>query len=348
VEADSVVSEAKRPATLWDVAALAGVSHQTVSRVVNDRPNVAAPTRARVLAAIDALGYLPNVAARNLVTRKSLTVGIASYGNNFFGPSQMLAHIETSFRERGYALTLSTMPTLTPDGLAAAIQDLRARAVDGIVMITPMITTDLETVRSACNGVPFVMVDIDIGLAAPSVVIDQRRGGQLAAEHLLRLGHDKIALIRGPRSWTGSMLRHAGFTEALSRHGIAPALSGTGDWTPASGYQVATALLHKRTPFTALVAANDEMALGAIRALHEHGLRVPEDVSVIGFDDTPSSAFFEPPLTTVRQDFTALGVDAAEYLIEQIDHPERPAKQRVLEPQLVVRRSTARVGPPLD
>jgi DNA-binding LacI/PurR family transcriptional regulator len=342
-----VATEPRKPATLWDVAALAGVSHQTVSRVVNEHPNVAPNTRARVLRAIEELAYLPNVAARNLVTRRSLTVGIASYGNAFFGPAQMLTHIETSFRERGYALTLSTMPTLTADGLASAIHDLRARAVDGIVMITPMVHTDFDTVRDACRGVPFVMIDVDLGVDAPSVVIDQRRGGELAAQHLIRLGHERIAVVRGPSDWTGSVLRHAGFTDALARHGIAPVVSGTGDWSPASGYSVTESLLHRGTPFTALVAANDEMALGAIRALHEHGLRVPADVSVIGFDDTPASAYFEPPLTTVRQDFVALGTDAAEYLIRRMGDPAQPPKQHVLEPRLVVRRSTGRAGPPV-
>lgn len=342
-----MATEPSKRATLWDVAALAGVSHQTVSRVVNEHPSVAPGTRARVLRAIDELAYLPNVAARNLVTRRSQTVGIASYGNAFFGPAQMLAHIETSFRERGYALTLSTLPSLTPDGLAAAIHDLRARAVDGIVMITPMVHTDLATVREACHGVPFVMIDINLGVEAPSVVIDQRRGGELAAEHLIRLGHQRIAVVRGPSDWTGSVLRHAGFSEALLRHGVTPVLSAAGDWSPASGYVITQALLHERIPFSALVVANDEMALGAMRALHEYGLRIPEDISVIGFDNTPGSAFFEPPLTTVHQDFVALGTTAAEYLIERIHNPAQALTQRVLEPRLVVRRSTGRAGPPV-
>jgi DNA-binding LacI/PurR family transcriptional regulator len=334
----------RKPATLWDVAAMAGVSHQTVSRVINDHANVAPGTRERVLRAVEELAYLPNVAARNLVTRRSLTVGIASYGNTFYGPSQMLTHIETSFRERGYALTLSTMPAFTPDGLASAMQDLRARSVDGIVMITPLLDTDLDTVRSVCNGVPFVMIDIDLGAEAPSVVIDQRHGGALAAEHLIRLGHERIAVIRGPSDWTGSALRHAGFSDTLARHGIEPVLSAAGDWSPASGYRVTVALLQERTPFSALVVANDEMALGALRALHEHGVRVPEDVSVIGFDDTPGSAYFEPPLTTIRQDFAALGTDAADYLIQLMSNPDHPPEQRVLEPRLVVRESTGRAG----
>lgn len=335
-----VLAESTKQATLVDVAARAGVSYQTVSRVINDHPNVAPSTRARILRAIEELHYLPNVAARNLVTRRSQTVGIVSYGTSYFGPGQMLTHIEASFRERGYGLTLATLADLTVDGLDAAIQELRGRAVDGIVMITPIVGIDPQTVRKTCRNTPFVMIDIALGASSPSVVIDQRLGGALATRHLLDLGHRRIAELRGPHDWTGAVFRHDGMLEALCEAGLAPVATEEGDWSAASGHAATMRLLERGLPFTALVAANDQMALGAMRALRERGLEVPRDVSVVGFDDLPESGFFEPPLTTIHQDFVSLGRAAAECLSDIIDGRGGPDGQRVLEPSLVVRRST--------
>ena len=332
--------ENAKQATLVDVAARAGVSYQTVSRVINDHPNVAPSTRARILQAIEELRYLPNVAARILVTRRSKTVGIVSYGTAYFGPGQMVAHIEASFRERGYGLTLATLAELTLDALDAAVHELRGRAVDGIVMITPIVGIDPRAVRAACGSVPYVMIDIALGASSPSVVIDQRLGGVLAARHLLDLGHRRIAELRGPHDWTGAVLRHEGLVASLREAGLAPVAAEEGDWTSASGHAATLRLIDRGPPFTALVAANDQMALGAMRALRERGLEVPRDVSVVGFDDLPESAFFEPPLTTIHQDFASLGRAAAECLGEVIDGRPSPAEQRVLEPRLVVRAST--------
>ena len=337
--------DATKRATLHDVAALARVSHQTVSRVINDHPNVAPATRDRVNTAIRNLGYRRNATARNLVTRRSHTVGIVSHGINFYGPSQMLVNIETSFRSRGYGLTLSSVPSLSAQGLTAAITEVRSREVEGIVMITPVVRTDIAAVKAACSGIPFVMIDINLGGNVPSVVIDQRRGGELTGEHLIQHGHRRIAVVRGPSAWTGSVLRHAGLTEALKRAGIAPVFSEAGDWTPASGYRIAQRLLARGVPFTAVVAGNDEMALGVVRALHEHGLRVPNDVSVTGFDDVPSAAYFQPPLTTVHQDFAELGTRAATFLIDLVTDTAPTTSQHVLTPRLVVRGST---GPAPD
>jgi DNA-binding LacI/PurR family transcriptional regulator len=339
----SVSVERTKEATLVDVAERAGVSYQTVSRVINDHPNVAAATRARILKAIEELRYRPNVAARSLVMRRSQTVGIISYGTAYFGPGQMVTHIEASFRERGYGLTLSTLAELTLDGLDAAIQELCGRAVDGIVMITPILGIDPRAVRAACRNTPFVMIDITLGSSSPSVIIDQRAGGVLAARHLLELGHRRIAELRGPPDWTGAVLRHEGILAVLRESGLEPVATDEGDWTAASGHAAAHRMLDRAQPFTALVAANDQMALGAMRALRERALDVPGDVSVVGFDDLPESAYFEPPLTTVHQDFVSLGRAAAECLIEVIDDRRAPSVQRVLEPWLVVRSSTGPV-----
>ena len=333
-----------KQATMIDVARKAGVSYQTVSRVINDHPNVAPKTRERILQAIHELNYRPNVAARNLVTRRSNTVGIISYGTNYFGPGQMLTNIEASLRERGYALTLSTLTELNRDGLLAAIRELRGRSVDGIVMITPILQVDPAEIRSLWGNLPFVMIDIPLGTRVPSVVIDQRHGGVLAARHLLELGHSRIAEITGPRDWTGAALRHEGMLAALAEAGLAPAMSVEGDWSAESGYRAAGRLLDSGTEFSAMFVSNDQMALGAIRALRERGSCVPEDISIVGFDNLPESAYFEPPLTTVRQDFVSLGRESAEYLSDLIEHHPTPRQQRVLRPELIVRLSTRRWG----
>jgi DNA-binding LacI/PurR family transcriptional regulator len=297
-----------------------------------------------VLEAIRELEYLPNGAARNLVTRRSRTVGIVSFDTSYFGPSQMLANIERSFRERAYGLTLATLTELGFDDLRSAVRELRSRSVDGIVMIAPILRVDVDGIRHLCGAVPFVMVDIALGGELPSVLIDQRYGGMLAARHLLELGHREIAEITGPLDWSGAELRHAGTLAVLGDAGLAPVMSVAGDWSAASGYRAAGRVLEAGARFTAVVASNDQMALGAMRALREQRLRIPEDVSVVGFDDVPESAYFEPPLTTVRQDFAALGRESAVYLIDLIEQGETPLRQRVLAPELIARCSTAQRG----
>ena len=335
-----MVVESAKQATLVDVARRAGVSYQTVSRVINGHPNVAPATRKRILSAIDELNYLPNVAARNLVTRRSRTVGIISYGSTYYGPAQMVTHIEASLRERDYGLTLSTLPEMSLTALHAAILELRGRFVDGIVMITPIAGIDSAKIQELCRNVPFVMIDIALGEPVPSVVIDQRSGGILAARHLLDLGHREIAEIHGPPDWSAAAHRHEGLLAALHEAGLEPTMGVSGDWSASSGHEAALRLLDAGARFSGLVVGNDQMALGAMRALREHGLGVPEDVSVVGFDDLPESAYFEPPLTTVHQDFASLGRESAAYLNDLIDGRPTPQMQHVLAAHLVVRHST--------
>jgi LacI family transcriptional regulator len=330
-----VTVESAKQATLVDVAQKSGVSYQTVSRVINSHPSVAPKTRERVLVAIKELNYKPNVAARSLVTRRSRTVGIISYGTTFYGPGQMLTNIEESFRRREYSLTLSTLTKPSFSELQMAIHELKRRLVDGIVMITPILQVDFDKIRQLCANVPFVMIDIALGEQLPSVVIDQRYGGRLATHHLIELGHHRIAEISGPLDWSGAKLRHEGWLAVLHETSLEPTMSVEGDWSAASGYTAACR-------FSGLVVGNDQMALGAVRALHERGFGVPDDISVVGFDNLPESAFFEPPLTTVRQDFVSLGRQSAEYLADLIEQPDAPLHQRVLYPELIVRHSTRR------
>ena len=328
--------------TLSDVARASGVSNQTVSRVVNRHPHVAENTRERVLSSIRKLGYRPNRAARSLVTRNSNTVGIISFGTTYYGPAQTFAKIEKAVRASGYGLTFYSIDELTREQLRTAINTLADHQVDGIVMAAPFIDFDPTDVLSLCGDIPVVMIDVPKGAHVPSVVVDQVAGSRLATQHLIDSGHQNIAEISGPLSWHDAALRHEAWQATLQAAGLSPGPRAEGDWSAAGGYRAAEQLLASGERFSALVAANDQTALGAARALRARGLKIPEDVSVIGFDDIPEAAFFEPPLTTVSQDFTALGQQSVDYLLSLIREPETPVHQRVLYPTLVERQSVTR------
>lgn len=330
----------KRP-TLTDVAEHASVSYQTVSRVINHHPSVATKTRTRVLKAIAELGYRPNQAAQSLVTRRSKTVGIISSGTKYYGPAQMVTNIETALKARGYGLAVATLEEPTLEQMHSAVDQLNRQSVDGFILITP-IQRNSSTEISQLLDSPFIMVDIKLGEQIPSVIIDQRYGAKIATQHLLDLGHRDVCEISGPLTWSDAEQRHQGWLLALREAGIDSCVSVESDWTAAGGYAATRQLLEK-TSFTALFVGNDQMALGAMRAFWEHGLRVPDDVSIVGFDDVPEAAFYTPPLTTVRQDFTTLGRQSVEYLMALIQAPHTPTHQRVLYPELVARHSTSQL-----
>jgi DNA-binding LacI/PurR family transcriptional regulator len=329
-----------RRATLDDVARCAGVSYQTVSRVINDHPSVADETRARVLEAVRKLDYQPNRAARSLVTRRSSIIGIISFGARYYGPTQMLVNIEAALKTRGYSLAFTTVGGASQAAMNGAIGEFTGQNLDGIVMITPVADIDVGAIARQCGDTPFVMIDVDPGERVHSVAIDQAHGATLAAQHLVGLGHRRICAISGPLRWHDARLRHQSWLAALQAHGITLGGGVESDWTAEGGFAAARELLGGGE-FTALLVGNDQMALGAIRALRDAGLRVPDDVSVVGFDDVPEAAYFHPPLTTVRQDFEALGQQSVEYLTSLIKTPQIPPHQRVLYPEFIVRESTA-------
>lgn len=329
-----------KPTTLQDVAKECGVSYQTVSRVINNHPHVAPATRKRVLASIRELGYTPNKAARSLAARYSTTIGVISFGTKHYGPAQMAMHSERAARNQGYDVIFTCVDSLDEEEVCQAAGNLRGRGVDGILVITPLVNPDLWQDPSLGSGLPTVMIDIDRGVEIPSVVVDQFRGGQLAAKHLIELGHERFARITGPLNWSDARLRNKGWISALKQAQLDASSSKEGDWSSPSGYRATRQLLEEGVDFTALLVGNDQMALGSLRALHEQGLPVPGAVSVIGFDDTPESGYFEPPLTTVRQNFEILGKTSVDYLIQLIEEPSTPHMQQVLQPALIVRDST--------
>jgi DNA-binding LacI/PurR family transcriptional regulator len=336
-------AQSKR-ATLHDVAKVAGVSYQTVSRVVNNRPNVATETRARVLEAIRQLDYRPNQAAQMLATGRSHTLQLLMYDLEYNDPIPGMVHWA---KQMGYAMAVSEFDYLTPKtSLRETLETLSARMVDGIVMMTPYPIPEYEELRKFSLGTPLVITGTARGAKLPSVVFDQQYGAELAIDHLLEFGHRRIAEITGPLkddkrpAHYDAMMRHRCAHDRLQNRGCQPGPWVSGDFSIEGGYEAACRLLDRDEPFTAIFVGNDRMALGALHALRERGRRVPDDVSVVGYDDMLESAFFDPPLTTVRQDLDNLSRESVEYLIDLIENPETYVHQRVLYPELVIREST--------
>jgi len=326
--------------TLNDVADHSGVSYQTVSRVINNHPNVAESTRARVLESIQTLNYRPNQAARSLVTNRSNLIAVISFGTTFYGPSQMVSNITQQAKSNNYHVTLSTVGKLDLKEIKAAINDVSGQLIDGIIMIMPVISEDLIQISKLVGDIPFVQIDTAPQPGVASVVIEQAYGSRLATEHLINLGHQYIAEISGPLNWHGAVMRHKSWIETMQAHQLHHGMTVEGDWSARSGYECVQTLLARETSFTGLVIANDQMALGAIAALNDAGLRVPDDVSIVGFDDIPEAGFYLPALTTIRQDFISLGEQSVDYLVSLMQNPRTPVHQRVLHPELVIRKST--------
>ncbi|GGL08365.1 transcriptional regulator [Deinococcus radiotolerans] len=295
-----------------------------------------------MLEAIQVLRYHPNLAARSLVTQRSGTLGIVGHGLPHYGPAQMMVNIEQAARSRGYSVTLASIPELREVEIERAIMELRRQNVDGMILITNLLGVDITRIQRLCGTVPFVLVDLPDSGTAAGATIDQEAGARLAAEHLIALGHERIALLLGPQRWHDARLRLDGWHSALKRANLSPVATLEGDWSAASGFGLTQELLAGRVPFTALLVSNDQMALGALWALHERGISVPDDVSIVGFDDIPESRFFHPPLTTVRQDFAALGALSLAALVKAIEEPDVPATPAVIQPELIVRASSAR------
>jgi DNA-binding LacI/PurR family transcriptional regulator len=337
----------QRLATMMDVAKLAGVSHQTVSRVLNDQAKVSPQTRTRVLDAMRQLDYQPNSAARALVTRRSKTLGLVTFDTTLFGPASMVYGIEQAARDAGYFVSIASIRTLSRRAVLDAIGQLRLQSVEGIVAIVPK-DSAVVALSAVPPGIALVGVGVGGGADVPMVGVDNVVGAALATRHLLSLGHATVHHISGPPGWPEARERTTGWREALIAYNATAPQVLVGDWSARSGYLAGQRLAADPT-VTAVFCANDQMALGALRALHEVGRRVPSDVSVVGFDDVPEGPYLIPPLTTVQQDFAEVGRRSLALLMEQIDTGARPHRQIHLTPQLKVRDSSARAAdqPPM-
>ncbi len=327
---------------MTDVAKAASVSHQTVSRVLRGHPNVRPATRDRVLAAIEELGYRPNLAARALATGRSTALGLVTLNTTLFGPVATLYAVEQAARAAGYSMSVSSVRSIDRHSLMDAVDVLVQQAVAGVIIIAPVATDD-SALSALPRELPAVVVEADAEPAFSAVTVDQVQGAYLATKHLLDLGHQTVVHISGPKDWIEARRRVTGWRRALDEAGAeAPELIA-GDWSARSGYE-AGLVLGSVPEATAVFAANDNMALGLLRALNERGRSVPSEVSVVGFDDTAESAFFTPPLTSVHQDFAEMGRRSVELLLRQIDTGTRSVERVMLAPELVLRESTARPG----
>ena len=322
-----------------DVARRAGVSEMTVSRVLNGNPGVRPVTRERVLAAMHEFDYHPNPAARALVTGRSSTVGVVSIDSTLYGPASTLFGLEQAARDAGYFVSIASVRDLTRDSIGKAVDSLQRQGVEGVLVIAPHVSAQ-TALRSMPKTIPIVAVEAGSAGGLPAVFVDQVAGARLATEHLLALGHTTVWHLSGPRDWLEAQARERTWKRTLvsADAPVPPVL--VGDWSARSGYELGRQLAADGAA-TAVFAANDHMALGLLRALGEAGVRVPEHVSVVGFDDVPEAEYFTPPLTTIRQDFGEVGRRGLALLLEQI-HGDLGVKSPRLSirPVLVSRAST--------
>ena len=320
-----------------DVAGRAGVSVMTVSRVLNGFPGVAEDTRQRVEEAVAALGYRANPAARVLAGGRSRTLGVIAVETQQFGPSHMLYGIEAAARGAGHVLSFVTMAP-GADEIGATLDHLRAAHVEGVIVIAP-VRPVIDAVADLDADLPLVVVGGDPSVRTSTVTIDQEAGARMATAHLLGLGHRTVHHVSGPADWIDATERQRAWAETVEAHDAPPGRFVEGDWTAQGGYAAGTQLAQDPT-VTAVFAANDQTALGILRALHEHGRSVPDDVSVVGYDDIPEAAYLVPPLTTVRQDLGEVGRRGVELLLALVDGG--PAQRHVMvAPELIVRASSA-------
>ncbi|WP_234417818.1 LacI family DNA-binding transcriptional regulator [Miniimonas sp. S16] len=327
---------AGRPAGMADVARLAGVSHQTVSRVLNNHPSVRPATRERVLAAMDDLSYRPNRLARALVTARSGLLGVVTSGSAKFGPMSTLMAIEETARAAGYSVHVTAVRPGEDDLLAAvarALGDFDSQAVEAVVVIAPRIRV-VEALADITSRAPLLLVAAGVEPSDRYVAVgaDQAAGARSALRHLVDLGHERIALLTGPPDWLDARERERGWHEELAAAGLQPAHVWAGDWSAEAGYRVGQEIASSASRPTAVAVANDQMALGLLRALGEAGIDVPGDISVTGFDDIEGTDYFRPPLTTVRQDFTELAQAAMTELLGAIEADRRAGDEPAREP----------------
>ncbi len=340
---------AKKSVTIKEVAQAAGVSAQTVSRVLNDRPDVSEKTRQRIRDVIVELDYAPNIIARSLIQGRSNTIGVVGYGLGYYGPSRALTGVERQVNELGYSMVLSLLRE--PENMSGEdiLVNLLMRKVDGIIWAVPEIggyrTALLEVLQRVT--IPVVFINMNPQPDVSVVAIDNFNAGKQATLHLLSRGYRKVGVITGPPMWWEARQREAGWRSAMLESGrFSPVeldrLKACGDWYPESGDRGLEQLLSQDPTLDAVFAFNDPMALGALNAARRLGRKVPGDLAIVGFDDVPEARFYHPPLTTLRQPLIELGGQAVRLLHRMLqvkDSPIQP-EQIWLQPELIVRESS--------
>lgn len=339
----------RRRVTIKDVAARAGISRQTVSRVLNDDGVVAEETRMRVLAAIDELGYRPSAIARSLVSQRTYTLGLLTADFSDYTHARIIEGAEAEAREHGFLIFVSGAEH-SPDGEPLCCSPvLSQHHAEGLFIVYHGTDQDSYHIfEHISSDLPIVTIGYAPNRAdIVTVGIANYQGAYQATQHLLGLGHRRIAHITGPLQMYGSQERRAGYLAALRGVGCTADDSwlASGDWSSSSGYQATRELLERGPGFTALFVQNDRMTMGALQALREHSLRVPQDIAVVGFDDIPSTPYFDPPLTTVHQPSYELGRIGARLLIDLINGKPAPAEPIRLATKLVIRYSCGARSP---
>jgi len=333
-----------RPVNIKDVAADAGVSTMTVSRVLNNPDVVSKKTRLRVQEAIQRLGYRPNAIARSLKAQRTFALGLVTVDltDSFF--TMVTAGAEAEARRQGYRLMLSSTernPQDEPDFVNMLVE----QHVDGILVIRDSIEIEDDPLFELVSvGVPFVTTGYHLPHPELEIVdIDNIDGGYQATEHLLKHGHKHIAMITGPCNNKSAKDRSTGYYKALSDHQLCcdPVLVTEGDWKPHSGYLGMQDLLKRDHPFTSVFVQSDEMSIGVYRAIREAGLRIPQDISVIGYDDLLVADYLDPPLTSMQQPIRQIGVLATQLLIKKILRQASGQRIHLLKVKLVERESVA-------
>nr|AGI38100.1 LhGR-I [Cloning vector pSOL9LHGRC] len=329
-----------KPVTLYDVAEYAGVSHQTVSRVVNQASHVSAKTREKVEAAMAELNYIPNRVAQQLAGKQSLLIGVATSSLALHAPSQIVAAIKSRADQLGASVVVSMVERSGVEACKAAVHNLLAQRVSGLIINYPLDDQDAIAVEAACTNVPALFLDVSDQTPINSIIFSHEDGTRLGVEHLVALGHQQIALLAGPLSSVSARLRLAGWHKYLTRNQIQPIAEREGDWSAMSGFQQTMQMLNEGIVPTAMLVANDQMALGAMRAITESGLRVGADISVVGYDDTEDSSCYIPPLTTIKQDFRLLGQTSVDRLL-QLSQGQAVKGNQLLPVSLVKRKTTS-------
>jgi DNA-binding LacI/PurR family transcriptional regulator len=338
--------------TIKEVASVAGVSTQTVSRVINDRPDVSSETRKRVQDVIGKLGYRPSALARSLISQRSYTLGVVTAGLKYIGPSRTLSGIASAAEEAGYSLLLKELPKFDANDIAPIFQALLSRHVDGIIWAVPEIGENRKWVNDPPSDVvvPLVYLTMEPQKNIPVVSIDNYTGGQMAVLHLLEQGYRNIGHISGPLDWWEARQRLAAWKDTLKGAGfeVRDNQWAEGNWSSSSGAQALEKIFEQYPELDSIFVANDQMALGVLKAVIDKGLKIPEDIGIVGFDNMPESAYFWPPLTTVQQDQYDIARVAVAEMIKIIEtgwqglNPVTP-KSILLPPTLVVRQSSLRV-----
>ncbi|MBN1992483.1 MAG: LacI family DNA-binding transcriptional regulator [Anaerolineae bacterium] len=339
-----------RKITIKQVAQEAGVSTQTVSRVLNDRPDVASQTRQQILDIIDRLGYQPSALARSLIQQRSYTLGVVIAGLRYIGPSQTLNGITTQAEAKGYSLLLKKLPRFDTGNVEPIFNDLLARQVDGIIWAVPEVGNNCDWLHERLPGlpVPIIFLTMHQESTLSTVAVDNYLGGWLVTEHLLKQGCQHIGHLAGPLTWWEARQRQAGWHDALADAGrqVEKNHRLEGDWSSQSAVTPIAQLLAQYPEMDAVFAANDQMALTVLQVAHCRGLRVPQDLAVVGFDNIPESAYFYPPLTTIQHNLHELGSTAVQEIIGMIEASRESAEgvyqpETVwLKPQLIVRESS--------